>query len=570
MNEASPPAARAYGKSLAQKPSTYTSRSSPDPLGRNSPEGSTPKPKRTSRADRQSPTLAKTDPLVKAASNGHLAELASLLERDWPAAATLDEALCRACLNSDLQAVKLLLLHGAAVQPTQPQVQVLTEPPLFSACESGDPATIRELVRRGARLNFTTADGETPLGRAAFFGNLAAVTLLVESRASLLATHRSGNLGRFTPLDRAIAGRAELSGSGLPGDWSECIRLLDEAEVLSRRGDRCGKALSQFFWQMVRDTVRVRPYAMHWLAQCAGRHTIETGGGDQNEQASEDSAKPRVRFEDAAGADELAAPPTGDEPPEAQPLDPSRELQEPSQERSDLEQGIESEEAKLNVEDVEQELEDLDALELSMNEVVEKAVAAAAAAAVGEGGMRNLSAPLSVVTEEEEEEEATFTKGHAGEESPGGNDPIASSSEYSSGDDEDGDLRPDPATLTPPSTPPGLPRLNTHLATQAAQAAVAAEEAAEAAALEEAEALEHAGGWAEEEEEEGEEEAEGEEMEPDDGLAMDALSAVEMASVTPEQLGEMLLRKQAEMHAREDEDEDDIASSGRSSASGIE
>ena len=208
------------------------------------------------------------DPLLNAARNGHLAELESLLVRSWPLAATLNEALGCACLGGHIEAAKLLLLHGAAVHP----IKMASHAPIFLACENGDVAIIKELLRRNARLDYVAPEGETLLGRAAYFGNAIVVALLLEKGTSIEASHQDGKLGKATPLDRAIQGQAELSKLRLAGDWQECVRLLSWAEIMKRRGDLRGAALTQFFWKMVRDSVRVRPYALHWLAVYSSTH----------------------------------------------------------------------------------------------------------------------------------------------------------------------------------------------------------------------------------------------------------------------------------------------------------
>ena len=208
------------------------------------------------------------DPLLNAARNGHLAELESLLVRSWPLAATLNEALGCACLGGHIEAAKLLLLHGAAVHP----IKMVSHAPIFLACENGDVAIIKELLRRNARLDYVAPEGETLLGRAAYFGNAIVVALLLEKGTSIEASHQDGKLGKATPLDRAIQGQAELSKLRLAGDWQECVRLLSWAEIMKRRGDLRGAALTQFFWKMVRDSVRVRPYALHWLAVYSSTH----------------------------------------------------------------------------------------------------------------------------------------------------------------------------------------------------------------------------------------------------------------------------------------------------------
>ena len=208
------------------------------------------------------------DPLLNAARNGHLAELESLLVRSWPLAATLNEALGCACLGGHIEAAKLLLLHGAAVHP----IKIVTLAPIYLACENGDVAIVKELLRRNARLDYVAPEGETLLGRSAYFGNAIVVALLLEKGTSIEASHQGGTLGKATPLDRAIQGHAELSKLRLAGDWQECVRLLSWAEIMKRRGGLRGAALTQFFWKMVRDSVRVRPYALHWLAVYSSTH----------------------------------------------------------------------------------------------------------------------------------------------------------------------------------------------------------------------------------------------------------------------------------------------------------
>ena len=177
---------------------------------------------------------------MNAARNGHLAELESLLVRSWPLAATLNEALGCACLGGHIEAAKLLLLHGAAVHP----IKIVTLAPIYLACENGDVAIVKELLRRNARLDYVAPEGETLLGRSAYFGNAIVVALLLEKGASIEASHQGGTLGKATPLDRAIQGHAELSKLRLAGDWQECVRLKFSHNLVVLRINMHGESVS--------------------------------------------------------------------------------------------------------------------------------------------------------------------------------------------------------------------------------------------------------------------------------------------------------------------------------------
>ena len=235
----------------------------------------------------------KPDNLYRAAAKGELDAVAKMLESSWPSVAVLDEALSRACstgATGQLQVAKLLLLHGAAVEPP---AHTQSFAPLYTCCEGGNVLVAREILRRGARVDRASPEGDTALSRAAFNGCVPMVKLLLEHHASLEASNEGGELGDFTPLERAIAGdepNLHTAKAWNQGDWPACISLLEQAGQTSDAGRR-----ARSLWSRLHEAVRVRPYALHWLAE--GESSRRARGLLTEEPAQEEEA-PKVSAEE--------------------------------------------------------------------------------------------------------------------------------------------------------------------------------------------------------------------------------------------------------------------------------
>ncbi|WNQ12363.1 ankyrin repeat domain-containing protein [Paenibacillus aurantius] len=84
---------------------------------------------------------------------------------------------------------------------------------LFKAAQSGDITRLKELLAEKPELaNTENADGLTPLGYAAHFGQAAAVKLLLEAGAEVNAVSHSkiAYIPSNTALHAAIAGERDL------------------------------------------------------------------------------------------------------------------------------------------------------------------------------------------------------------------------------------------------------------------------------------------------------------------------------------------------------------------------
>jgi len=132
-------------------------------------------------------------------------------------------ALMRAARSLDVEAIRLLLAAGADPNLTQANgTHVLFF--LAGARDEKDAARVEEvfglLVGAGADVNAATAQGETPLHRAARQGNAKLAALLVEHGARIDARDGAGR----TALD--VATQTDSEGS----------RAI--AEMLSRLGER--------------------------------------------------------------------------------------------------------------------------------------------------------------------------------------------------------------------------------------------------------------------------------------------------------------------------------------------
>jgi ankyrin repeat protein len=88
-----------------------------------------------------------------------------------------DSALLLAALKPDLEAVKLLLEHGADVNPPG-------WAPLQYAMFSGSKEIAAALIAKGANVDARAPNGQTALMLAVKQGKIELVTLLVEARAN--------------------------------------------------------------------------------------------------------------------------------------------------------------------------------------------------------------------------------------------------------------------------------------------------------------------------------------------------------------------------------------------------
>jgi hypothetical protein len=234
-------------------------------------------------------TLLKAGDIQRAASSGEVGSLAQLLQNSWPSVSLINEALSTACANGRLDAALVLLHHGAAAD----QVSPYSPSPLGNAVDNGHVIIAEEMLRRGACVEGVLQSGETALGRAAFNGDAAMVKLLLDHKASPDAPH--GGVG--TPIDRALAGERTISPSNRTRHWKECIRLLEAAVRASFPATKGAVAR----WQLLRDLVRVRPFAMHWLADYqARRRKIPANTTSEQFQLHDTEASERIMHESAA------------------------------------------------------------------------------------------------------------------------------------------------------------------------------------------------------------------------------------------------------------------------------
>ena len=249
--------------------------------------------------------MASREPILAAASGNNLNDLRSVLESSWPAQLAIDEALCRVCLQGyGNEALQLLLLHGAAAEP----FNVMSHAPLYVSCGAGKMGIVEELLRRHACVDTVSPDGDTALSHAAFGGHAAVVKLLLDHGAHPLASQGMGELGNVSPLKRAEVGREMLRASQ-GGDWDDCIELLRAAETETkatrRRRGRAGSALVPYFWHMIRQLVRTRPYVMHWYEYCLAKGAVAAmnDNGADFEPTGFEGAESDAREEDAATAE---------------------------------------------------------------------------------------------------------------------------------------------------------------------------------------------------------------------------------------------------------------------------
>ena len=202
-------------------------------------------------------SCVETEALNHAASLGDLNVMQRLLESSWPSAWVLSETLALACHHGHEPIAQLLLQNGAAIEPL---AHIAVSAPLYRAADSGHASLVHWLLERGAQIDRASTAGDTALSRAAFNGHPEVVKLLLDRRASIDASRANGPLGIHTPLKLAIEGEGpekHASTRWLPGEWSECSRLLKEAEN-SRFSPQERVARR---WAIVRTAVHARLFA---------------------------------------------------------------------------------------------------------------------------------------------------------------------------------------------------------------------------------------------------------------------------------------------------------------------
>jgi len=174
---------------------------------------------------------------------------------------TVEKALYRACGAGKLDTVKLLLAHGASVNPPV----YLGGHPLDAAASKGYLEVVTLLLDRGAHVNPPGDAHGRALALAAYYGHMEIVTLLLDQGADINACDKYDH----TPLSAACMGHLELAtllldrgadvnlpageGNGTAlcvaasnGNLQIVNLLLDRgAYVNDATSDECGTALAE-------------------------------------------------------------------------------------------------------------------------------------------------------------------------------------------------------------------------------------------------------------------------------------------------------------------------------------
>lgn len=138
--------------------------------------------------------------LFVAACEGDLTEIESLLDRGAPIVSSvlvpaLFEAfqpaksghlspLAGACLKGQLTAAKLLLAHGAELNPSSNRV---SSSPLHQACRNDDMVMVNFLLEQGAQVDILDSYKVTPLMYASKYSSAQLVALLLKHKPDLAA-----------------------------------------------------------------------------------------------------------------------------------------------------------------------------------------------------------------------------------------------------------------------------------------------------------------------------------------------------------------------------------------------
>ena len=118
------------------------------------------------------------------------ADVNTRYERTW------HTPLIQACIEGNVEAVEILLHHGADMHARARGGMT----PLLLACNYGHAYITFLLLSRRADVNIKASEGSTPLLIACNGGHEAIVTLLLDHNACLTDTSIEGGLAGFTPL----------------------------------------------------------------------------------------------------------------------------------------------------------------------------------------------------------------------------------------------------------------------------------------------------------------------------------------------------------------------------------
>lgn len=156
--------------------------------------------------------------LTFAVSGGHVEAARVLLERGADPNVETDSGLRPLDLvivsrRTDPQMMRVLVQHGASVNPTRPGNRIS---PLVVAASLGDVDLVRLMLARGALLNSAGTDAQTPLMAAAAGGHHEMADLLIAAGADRNAQDGNGWTAARHALVRGDTALAERIGGA---DW---------------------------------------------------------------------------------------------------------------------------------------------------------------------------------------------------------------------------------------------------------------------------------------------------------------------------------------------------------------
>lgn len=122
--------------------------------------------------------------------------------------------------NKNVQAMQLLIDHGADMNKLKPSVHALHE-----AVYKGDKKTVLKLLRMGVNADLVLANGLTPLCIASFEGCTSMVKLLLKAKVNV---HHQNSDG-FTPLHIAVH-----------NGYTKIVKLLLDAQASVYQVDKHG------------------------------------------------------------------------------------------------------------------------------------------------------------------------------------------------------------------------------------------------------------------------------------------------------------------------------------------